>query len=74
VESETEVARVEYVVGQRVVWEREARGGYGWSQRIPATVVKVGARRIKVAAELTSGGTREHWVTPARLELRGSEA
>lgn len=33
--------------GARCIWRREARGGYGYVQRIPVVVLKVG-KRVRV--------------------------
>ena len=35
-------------IGNRVNWRYEARGGYGYLQRVAAIVRKVGAKRITI--------------------------
>ena len=53
--------------GDRMVWFRVQRGGYGYIKRIPVTVVKLGATRVKVEAPLKKGGTKRVWVKPESL-------
>ena len=41
--------------GQRVTWVHEMRGGYGYTERIPAEVVRVTAKRVTIRVRLQSG-------------------
>ena len=34
--------------GQRVIWLYTPRGGYGYTQRVDAEVVKIGPKRVKI--------------------------
>ena len=60
-----------YAVGQKVSWHYETHRGWGANWWVPATVIKLGRKRIQIAAELQSGGTKAVWVTPERLKARG---
>lgn len=44
------------IEGDRVIWLKTARGGYGYTFRIPATVVRVNGERatIRVDADLVT--------------------
>jgi hypothetical protein len=53
--------------GDRMVWFRALRSGYGYIRRIPVTVVKLGATRVQVEAPLKKGGTKRVWVKPENL-------
>lgn len=54
--------------GDLVTWLHEPRGGYGYTFRIPARVVKLTARRVVIDAQLASGGTRRIAVRAERIE------
>jgi hypothetical protein len=41
--------------GQLVAWLREARGGYGYVEPIPGTVVKVGEKRVQIEVHKKNG-------------------
>lgn len=57
------------IVGQRVIWRRVRRGGYGYIERIPGIVRRIG-KRVTLCVTLASGNTklvgvkRESIVTP----------
>jgi hypothetical protein len=59
--------------GDAVAWLYEARGGYAYSHWVPATVVRVGARKVTIDAQLLRGGTKRIAVDPVklRIETRG---
>lgn len=38
--------------GNKVIWRHEMRGGYGYVERIPATVVSVFAKRVRIRVEM----------------------
>lgn len=59
--------------GDLVTWTHEPRGGYGYQYAIPATVVRVGAKRVQIEAQTATGAVRRVWVTPDRLERRPGE-
>lgn len=56
--------------GDRVVWQHEPRGGYGYTVRVPATVIRA-KTRVLIEYQARSPGqdwqTRQRWVTPDRL-------
>jgi hypothetical protein len=61
-------------VGDRVTWRHELRGGYGYTEAIPAVVRsqwppvgKVGRVRVLLEVPLKAGGTRLVWVDPANV-------
>jgi len=56
--------------GDKVTWHYESTRGWGWSLRVPATVVKVTAKRVTIDAELKDGGTVRRHVRPDKLKLR----
>jgi len=56
--------------GTKVLWWMESRRGYCPSWWVPATVVKVGPKKITIDAELTKGGTKRIAVTRERLKVR----
>lgn len=53
--------------GERVTWLHEQRGGYGFVIPVPATVVKVTAKRVTLDAELRYGGTKRVSVKPENI-------
>lgn len=56
--------------GSKATWKREARGGYGYVDRIPVDVVRHSEKRVLVVAPLANGGSRRVWVRPEHLEKR----
>lgn len=59
-----------FTPGQKVSWLHETRGGYGYRWWVPATVVKVGPKRVTIDAELEKGGTKRVFVKPELLKPR----
>ena len=59
-----------FVVGDSVVWLREGRSrrGYGVGD-LPATVAKVGWKKVQIEVPLISGGTKLVWVHTENLAL-----
>lgn len=53
--------------GLRVEWLHTPRGGYGYTFRVPATVVWVERKRVTIDAQLARGGTKRVRVDPANL-------
>lgn len=43
--------------GLQVTWLYEMRGGYGYTQPVPATVVKASAKRVSIDALKKDGST-----------------
>lgn len=54
-------------VGQHVVWRHVAPGGYGFSSLIDVVIVSVSTSRVKIAAPLRRGGTKQTAVRPENL-------
>jgi hypothetical protein len=64
-----------FTAGDRINWQREPRGGYGYGQVIAGVVARVGRKRvqIRVARKAACGWTVEpRWVAAANLSLRTS--
>jgi hypothetical protein len=59
-----------FQVGQKVFWHFETTSGWGADFHVPATVLKIGPKRIQIAAELKRGGTVPRWVRPDKLKAR----
>ncbi len=59
-----------FTPGQRVIWNYTPRGGYGYTQRVDAEVVQVGAKRVKIKVRRIRPINEivEKWVTAERLE------
>jgi hypothetical protein len=57
---------------QRVIWRYTPRGGYGYTQRVDAEVVKIGPKRVKIKVRRIRPNERdeEKWVKPEKLEER----
>jgi hypothetical protein len=53
--------------GDRMIWFRVQRGGSGYIERTPVTVIRLGATRVQVEAPLKKGGTKRVWVKPENL-------
>lgn len=64
-------------VGDRMIWLCEARGGYGYIQRVAAEVVAIGPKRVQIEVErifrtagvITKRVKERKWVKPDRLFL-----
>lgn len=54
--------------GEKVIWCRELRGGYGFIHNIPAEVIGVSKMRVRIRANLAKGGTRDVSVNPKNLK------
>jgi len=56
--------------GQRVIWKYTHPGGYGYTQRVDAEVVKIGPKWVKIKVRRIRPHERdeERWVKPERLE------
>lgn len=59
-----------FAVGQKVLWHFETTRGWGADFHVPATAIKLGRKRVRIAAELKKGGTQEVWVTPEKLKAK----
>ena len=56
--------------GEDVQWLYTPRGGWCIPMWVRATVVRVGPKRVRIAATLKSGGTKETSVLPENLRHR----
>ncbi len=56
--------------GDKVTWAYTPRGGYGYVYAVPARVVKVGPKKVQIAAQLARGGERLVWVDLKNLRER----
>ena len=63
-----EVEAWTFRAGDRVIWRRVQRGGYGLITRVPATVVRIGKAKVTIEYPLTRGGSMRTSVHPWRLE------
>lgn len=59
-------------VGDKVMWLHEPRGGYGFLIPVRAYVVKLGRRRVGIAALHKSGEWLPRWVSADRLRPRST--
>lgn len=59
-----------FTPGQSVLWWMESRRGYCPAWWVPATVVKVGRKRVTIDAQLARGGTKRVSVQPERLKAK----
>jgi hypothetical protein len=49
----------------------QPRGGYGYIERIPGKVVKVGEKLVQIEVRKKNGEAVTRWVDPKNLEKRG---
>lgn len=61
--------REDIAPGQRLIWRRQFRAGYGYVIPVPCTVERVGASRVTILAELKAGGVKRVSVSPERLRV-----
>ena len=61
---------MEFEVGQRVIWLYQAHAGYGYVQRIPVEVVKLGPKRVQIKVQKCNSEFVNRWVNRGRLEVR----
>lgn len=64
----------EYMVGDLVHWEHVPRDGYGYKVSIAGTVVKVGAKKLKLKFQTASGESLTAWVFRDVCQLAGRVA
>jgi len=59
--------------GEAVYWLHTPRGGYGYTRRVPAVVVKpcASGKRVLIRAQLSDGGTALRHVSPGKLRPQG---
>ena len=59
--------KVVLTIGDKVAWRHVPGGGYGFVSLVPARIVKIGPKRVQIAALLDQGGERLVWVKPENL-------
>jgi hypothetical protein len=57
---------------QPIYWLYTPRGGYGYTQRVPATIVErsKSGKRVLIRAQLARGGEKLVYVQPENTEPR----
>lgn len=66
-------AAAPYEPGQKVNWQHEPRGGYGYVINVAAVVVKVGRARVQICVARRVSGEwvqTTRWVSNERLSSR----
>ena len=62
--------RYEHRRGHPFDWLHKPRGGYGYTLRVPCRVVRMGRKRVLIAALRTDGTELERWVERSSLRER----
>lgn len=57
-----------FVVGQQVVWSYKAHPSHETIQKVPAEVVKLGAKRVQIRVQQENGEFVKRWVSQSKLE------
>lgn len=57
----------QFAVNQRVSWLYTQPGGWNLQWYVPATILKIGLKRIQIAASLRDGSTKAVWVKSDNL-------
>ncbi|WP_341530918.1 hypothetical protein WKK05_17565 [Nostoc sp. UHCC 0302] len=55
--------------GQQVIWNYKPRQGYS-DHKIPAQIIKLGAKRVQIKVQKTTGEFLHRWVYQNRLEIQ----
>lgn len=67
-ESNSDAGRVlTYTIGQQVIWSSQPHGGYGYILDVPAVVVAITPKRVKICAALKAGGLKVVTVHPHNI-------
>jgi hypothetical protein len=61
-----------FKAGQQVIWSHQPHGGYGYLIDVPAVVVSVTAKRVRIAAQRQNQPPKLVSVRPANLRRRSS--
>jgi len=59
-----------FTIGQEVTWLHAPKGGYGYQFKVPATVVRIGKKRITIDAKLGDWKEKRIHVKPENLQVR----
>lgn len=57
-----------FAVEEQVIWSYKAHASSGQTQKVPAQIVKLGMKRIKIRVKQNNGEFVERWVNPSKLE------
>jgi hypothetical protein len=57
-----------FAVGQQVIWSYKAHAGHGQIQKVPAIVVRLGAKRVQIKIQQDNGEFVKRWVNQGKLE------
>lgn len=57
-----------FTVGQQVIWSYKAHASHEQIQKVPAIVVKLGAKRIQIKVQQDNGEYVKRWVNKSKLE------
>lgn len=57
-----------FAVGQKVIWHYKARTNYEYASKVPAEVVKLGAKRVQIMIKKNQDEFITRWVDPDKLE------
>lgn len=60
--------------GQAVTWKYQPRGGYGYIVPVPATVVAVTGKRVRIQVLRRNGQPVKRYVRPEHLKAKGAQA
>lgn len=56
-----------FAIGQRVTWHYQARSGSGEVRKIPAEILKLGAKRVQIKVRQNNGEYVNRWVNADKL-------
>lgn len=57
-----------FAIGQRVTWHYQARSGSDEIRKIPAEIIKLGAKRVQIKVRQNNGDYVNRWVNTNKLE------
>lgn len=61
-----------FAPGMCVTWARTQRGGYGFTEYIPAAVLRCSEKRVLIRVATRTGEIVDRWVAPEKLKLVAS--
>lgn len=59
--------KMSFEQGDKVIWVHQPHGGYGYLIEVPAVVIGVTAKRVRIAAKLQNGTEKFVTVRPHNL-------
>jgi len=59
-----------FAIGQRVTWHYQARSGSDEVRKIPAEIIKLGAKRVQIKVRQNNGDYVNRWVNTDKLVLK----